>query len=774
MKKLKILIAHNLLFTILILMILNCSSCHNQAENLYLPPGALSFSSALNSKIKEKYLNFKNSQSNYTPRTKHISRTGQAKFTNRLFLETSPYLLQHAHNPVNWHPWGKEAFAQAKKLNRPIFLSIGYSTCHWCHVMEEESFEDVEIAKYLNENYIAIKVDREERPDVDAIYMAAVQAITGGGGWPMSVWLSTARQPFYGATYIPARDGDRGTKTGFLSMLKRLKSFYHNEPEKIKNSTKQLSEIIINNLENSKSRASTVPTKRSLKLALEYYIKNYDPIEGGINRRPKFPSSLPIAFLLRQISKTESKSEKNKILNMVTFSLKKMANGGMYDHIAGGFHRYSTDKKWLIPHFEKMLYDNALLAVAYIETYQVTKNPFFSRVAKEILDYVTRDMTNNDGAFYSATDADSIGPSGHQEEGYFFTWNLDELKECLSVKEIKFVMTHYGVNKQGNFENNRTILNVGHKRKLSVAEVKIRETIKHKLYQERKRRPSPLRDEKILTSWNGLMISAFSKVGFILNNENYIAKAEKAAKFVWEKLQRNNRLFRTYKGSKENGQAKFNGYLDDYAFIIASYLDLYQATSNKVWLQRAIKLDNTLEVFFEDKKLGGYYMTSHDHEKLLAREKPAYDGAEPSGNSIQALNLLRLNKFTTKDHYRKRATELFKFVANILNTSPMALSELLLALDYYLTSAKEILVLLPANIKFEDTDLAPIIRSSFIPHKIISIVNQGSDQKELEKIIPLFKEKIIFDKKATAYICQDGICKLPTTKANILKVQLAL
>lgn len=730
------------------------SSTKNNSGSL---PGIGKFDESLLKKFKDVK---KKKESDYKPRTKHLDKKGWAKYTNRLFLETSPYLLQHAHNPVNWHPWGDEAFKKAKELNRPVLLSIGYSTCHWCHVMEEESFEDVEVAKVMNENYIAIKVDREERPDVDAIYMAAVQAINGSGGWPMTVWLTPDRKPIYGATYIPARDGDRGTRTGFLTMLKQFKKIYDEQPDKVAESAKKISNLIKERLESSDTGG--FPDKSSLHTAINYYKRVYDPEYGGVNRAPKFPSSMPNRLLLRYYRRTGDK----KVLEIAKNTLKKMASGGMYDHVGGGFHRYSTDARWLVPHFEKMLYDNALLAIAYTEAYQVTKDDEYKRVAKEILDYVLRDMRAPEGAFYSATDADSIGPKGHREEGYFFTWTPNEIDQTLSKNEAKLVKDYYQVTNGGNFEGGRTILNtpkplstVAIKHELS--EAKAREIInqaRKKLYQERKRRPAPIRDEKILTAWNGLMISAFAQASFIFDDEKYKKAAIEASKFVRKNLIKKDRLYRCYK----DGQAKFNAYLDDYAFFIAGLIDLYEATNDIDWLQKAISLDKTLEKYYEDKKNGGGFMTSSDHEKLLAREKPSYDGAEPAGNSIQLMNLLRLQEFTTNDDYRKRAEKAFKAFSKTLRQNPIALSEMLLALDFYLDKPFEIIIVKASG----DTEKAflPIMRKTFLPNKIVAIVEKGNELKRQSKVIPLMDGKVIFDNKTTAYVCRAGVCKFPTTE----------
>ena len=591
----------------------------------------------------------------YQPRTKHLFTNGSAKYTNRLFLESSPYLLQHAHNPVNWYPWSDEAFAAAKRLDRPILLSIGYSTCHWCHVMEEESFEDLEIAKYLNENYVAIKVDREERPDIDSIYMVAVQAITGRGGWPMTAWLTAERTPFYGGTYFPARDGDRGIAIGFLTMLKKLKEFYDVQPDQIAQQSQQLANIISTSLSPPTSDKK-LPSSSILDDTYTYYKSKFDSLNGGLVQAPKFPSDLSIRFLLRYHMRTKN----IEALEMASLTLKKMAAGGIYDHVGGGFHRYSTDKKWLTPHFEKMLYDNALLSITYLEAYQLTGEEYFRRVTEEILRYIQRDMTSTAGAFYTATDADSLTNNGHREEGYFFTWTAKELDQIFDKEKSEIVKKYFAVTETGNFEG-RNILNtpkveseVANDLNITLEKLqKIISDAKDVLYKVRSSRSHPIRDEKILTAWNGLMISAFAQAGLILGEQKYIDHAVTAAEFIKKHLFLERRLYRSYK----DGTYKYSAYLDDYAFFIAAILDLYEATHEIKWLSYAIELDSILAKFYEDPLAGGFFMTSNDHEKLLVREKPYFDGDKPSGNSIATLNLLRLFEFTSNDLYRKRANK---------------------------------------------------------------------------------------------------------------------
>ncbi len=725
----------------------------------------------LDEKLQNKFKEMRKKRgANYKPRTKHLDKKGWAEFTNRLFLETSPYLLQHAHNPVNWYSWGEEAFKNAKELNRPILLSIGYSTCHWCHVMEEESFEDKEIAKFINQNYIAIKVDREERPDIDAIYMAAVQAITGHGGWPMTVWLTPDKEPIYGATYIPARDGDRGIRIGFLTMLKNFKQMYDNDPEKVAISAKDVSKFVSERLEIS--NVGDLPDEFSLHNAISFYKENFDETYGGMSGQPKFPSSFPNHLFLRYYRRTKDK----KYLEMAEKTLTKMANGGMYDHVGGGFHRYSTDNRWLVPHFEKMLYDNALLATVYTEAYQATGNKEYKKVTKEILDYILRDMTSPDGGFYSATDADSIGPKGHREEGYYFTWTPHEIDQTLSKKEASLIKSYYGITSKGNFEEGRTILNISKPLKTvaklnELAEKEAQNIIdqaREKLYQEREKRPPVIRDEKILTAWNGLAISAFANASFVYNEPKYKKVAQKAATFILNNLMKEKRLYRSFK----DGQAKLRAYLDDYAFLIAGLMDLYEATNEIKWLKEAISLDQTLEKYYEDKKNGGFFMTSSDHEKLLAREKPAYDGAEPSGNSVQIMNLLRLHKFTSSDSYRKRSVSGFKAFSNILKQNPIALSEMLLALDFYLDRSKEIIIVFPEESEISNSSLLEVLRETFLPNRIMSFISEGKMQEEHLKVIPLVYKKYARKKKPTAYVCDQGRCKFPTTDPDTFKSQI--
>lgn len=736
-------------------------------QNYGTPPGIERFNTDLLNKF-EKMRELRGKD--YQPRTSHKRSDGWAKYTNRLFLESSPYLIQHAHNPVNWYPWGDEAFETAKKMNRPVLLSIGYSTCHWCHVMEEESYEDEEIAQYLNENYIVIKVDREERPDIDSIYMSAVQATTGRGGWPLNVWLTPDKNPFYGGTYFPARDGDRGARVGFLTLVMKLKEVYDTQYDQVEKSSQQLTQIIQKML--GPKTGDRLPGDGLIQQVMAHYKNSFDADYGGISGAPKFPSSLPVRLLFRYYRRTGDE----KILRMAKITLEKMAAGGIYDHVGGGFHRYSTDRQWLVPHFEKMLYDNALLIMAYLEGYQVTGDEAFKRIAKEILRYVKRDMTSLQGAFYSATDADSPTPEGHREEGYFFTWTPEELDNVLGKDRSEVVQAYYAVRPAGNFEGRnilhtpKTAAKVAKSLKISATQLRtVIEESKELLYQQRHHRKSPLRDEKVLTAWNGLMISAHARAGLILGESIYTNRAVKAANFILENLYTQSRLYRSYKDNR----AKQMAFLSDYAFFIAALIDLYEATYDIIWLKKAIELDGILEKYYEDRQNGGFFMTSSDHEALIVRQKPGYDGAEPSGNSVAVLNLLRLGEFTFKDDYRKRAQKALTSFLGSSTTNPLALSEMLMAVDFFLDSPKEIIIVTPKGKPTELEAFLQAFRKQFVPNRILIVVTEGKDLKSHAKVIPLIQEKYALNGKTTAYVCEKAYCKLPAQDPALFSQQIS-
>jgi len=685
--------------------------------------------------------------SRYVPRTHHLDAAGRPTYTNRLALETSPYLLQHAHNPVNWYPWGDEAFADARRLKRPVFLSVGYSTCHWCHVMEGESFEDEEIAAFLNQNYVCIKVDREERPDVDAIYMAAVQNLTGSGGWPMSVFLTPDREPFFGGTYFPPRDGARGARMGFLSILRELRKTYDTDPGKVRGAAEAIAGAIKKDMEGAVATSRGVPSAQAIAATIDFFKRSFDPVWGGLRRAPKFPSNIPVRLLLRYHRRTGDA----EALHMATLTLEKMAAGGMYDQVGGGFHRYSVDGQWLVPHFEKMLYDNALLAVSYAEAFQVTGREVFARVTREVLDYVLREMTSPEGAFYSATDADSEG-----EEGLFFVWSKKEIEALLGADAARFIR-HYGVTEEGNFEDHNILFVVQPDEAEHAALAAARRT----LYDIRAKRVHPLRDEKILAAWNGLMISALAVGGRVLGEQRYVDAAGRAADFLLRNL-------RGGDGRMRRSRAQGQGFIEDQAFMAAGLIDLFEATFEPRFLDQATALSDGLEQHFADRTAGGWFMTADDAEKLLALEKPQYDGAEPSGTSVAILNALRLHTFTSDDRWRQIAEKAFSSIHELLTERPLGMTEALLALDFFTDVPREIALVWPAGRGVDAAGpLMDVLRGTFVPNRALAGAAEGSS------VVPFLEGKIAQSGKATGYVCERGRCDLPATDPEAFRAQLA-
>ncbi|MBJ6727247.1 thioredoxin domain-containing protein [Geomesophilobacter sediminis] len=700
----------------------------------------------------------------YRPRTRHLLPDGSARYTNRLFLESSPYLLQHAHNPVNWFPWGKEALDLAKELNRPLLVSIGYATCHWCHVMEEESFEDEEIAEYLNANFIPVKIDREERPDLDAVYMSALQAMTGQGGWPLNMWLTPEGKPFYGGTYFPPKGGGHGT--GFLEVLRILRSAYDRDPERVAQSSEQLTQAVRRML--APAEAGEVPQREAMERAIHIYRERMDTVNGGVTGAPKFPSSLPVRLLFREYRRTEDPD----LLRACYLTLRNMARGGIYDQVAGGFHRYATDSHWRIPHFEKMLYDNALLAVTYLEGFQLTGDREFARVAREVLSYLRRDMAAPGGAFYSATDADSLNPEGEREEGYFFTWTPQELTEVLGKTRGDLVAAVFGVTEGGNFEG-RTILHRSRDLPAVAAELRrteeeasrILDESRELLYQARARRPQPITDRKIIASWNGLAISAFAKGGFILDDGAAVEQAAKTASFILEEMLRDGRLAHSY----QEGSPKGEGFLDDYAFFIAGLIDLFEATGEPAWLERVQELTAVVAGDFEDDELGGFFSTGPRHEELIAREKPSYDGAIPSGNSVMAMNLLRLHLLTELPEYGDRAQRVFSAFSSTLAANPTALSEMLLALDFHLDLPRQILIVAPEGDRKSAGWLLGRLRGEFLPNRVLAVVTEGEQLNRAAELVPALQGKTAQGDQAMAYLCENRTCLLPTSDPELFE-----
>ncbi|MBN8439506.1 MAG: thioredoxin domain-containing protein [Candidatus Accumulibacter sp.] len=699
----------------------------------------------------------------YVPRTHHLDGDGRPLFTNRLALETSPYLLQHAHNPVNWFPWGDEAFAEARRLGRPVFLSIGYSTCHWCHVMEAESFEDAAIARFLNRHYVAIKVDREERPDIDAVYMSAVQQLTGAGGWPMSVWLTAAREPFFGGTYFPPRDGGRGGPRGFLPLLGALSDTFQRDPDRVRQACTALVEAIRHDMQGAygtggADAAIGLPASDVIDATVAHYRQSFDARYGGLSRAPKFPSHIPVRLLLRYHQRTGDADA----LRMATLTLEKMAAGGLYDQLGGGFHRYSTDVRWLVPHFEKMLYDNALLVVAYAEAFQVTGRTDFARVARETCDYILREMTDAGGGFYSATDADSEG-----EEGRFFVWREDEIRRELDAlgdgDTTERFLAHYDVHPGGNWEGH-TILNVPHP---DEAAWEALAAARARLYAVRARRTPPLRDEKILAAWNGLMISALAVAGRILDAPHYVAAAVRAADFVLTRLRgADGGLRRSFK----DGQARQAAFLDDHAFLAAGLIDLYEATFDVRHLRDALALAETTERLFAD-PAGAWFMSSEAHEGLIAREKPAYDGAEPSGTSVALLNALRLGVLTDDDRWRQIAERGLRANAAVLTERPIAMTEALLAVDFLATTPRQIAIVWPDGAATAGAPLLAVLRRHFLPARALAAAPESAIEA-LAQTIPFVGDKIAQGGRPTGYVCRHGRCELPVSDTAGLEAQL--
>ena len=686
------------------------------------------------------------------PRTRHLELDGHPRFTNRLILEQSPYLQQHAHNPVNWYSWGEEAFAAARALGRPVFLSVGYSTCHWCHVMEEESFEDLEVAEFLNLHFVAITVDREERPDIDSFYMAAVRTMTGRGGWPLTAFLTPEGRPFYGGTYFPPRDGMRGRRKGLMTVMRTIQTNYADDPTRTVAESRSLVESLARELD--PPPAVGAPSADELRRALATYRRRFDTKHGGVRSRTKFPSSLPIPLLLRAHRRTGQKQP----LEMARKTLDSMRKGGLYDHIGGGFHRYTVDSAWTVPHFEKMLYDNALLSLTYTSAYQVTGDPLYAEVVRDTLDYLSREMSSPEGMFYAATDADSEG-----EEGKFFVWTPGEVGAAVGDELAPLALAAYGVTNKGNFEGGRTVLRrdapeaqLAARFGLEPEEVrgKLRE-IRRLLRAARAKRIPPDTDRKQIVGWNGLAISAFARAGLVLREEDLIERGARAARSILSHALPEGRLARYVFDGRPYG----TGMLDDHAFLIAALLDLFEATAEALWLDRAVDLQKDLDRRFFDEMGGGYYRTPSDGEGLLIREKPADDGAVPSGNSVEAFNLLRLALFTTDESYRIHAEMTLRAFSELLEKSPTAFSRMLEAVDLFTDRPKEILVVTPHSRNEAEPFLAELVRV-YLPNHIL-VVAPETEIRGLVTRIPLLKQKRALGGKPTAYVCENEVCDLP-------------
>jgi uncharacterized protein YyaL (SSP411 family) len=674
---------------------------------------------------------------------------------NQLIHETSPYLKQHAHNPVDWFAWGQEALERARRLDRPIFLSIGYSACHWCHVMERESFENEDVARILNEHFVSIKVDREERPDLDQIYMTAVQLMTGQGGWPMSMFLTPDLEPFYGGTYFPPED--RYGRPGFKSLLLALVEAWRERRGEIARVAGQRTEQL---RVAGKVEPGTGELDAGLIRGAVVRLGNaFDPVHGGFGSAPKFPHPMDLRLLLRAWKRFGD----DGALEMVRATLDNMARGGIFDQLGGGFHRYSTDARWLAPHFEKMLYDNALLTVTYLEAYQATGDSSYRRVVAETLNYVLREMTSPEGAFYSTQDADSEG-----EEGKFFVWSVREVEEVLGKEDAETFNYVYDVTTDGNWEGK----NILHRQKtdgqdarlLHLEEGALRDLLaraKRKVFEAREKRVKPGRDEKVLTAWNGLMLDALAQAGAVLEEPKYLAAAARASEYLLGKMRGSDgRLLRT---AGAGGEAKLNGYLEDYSFVINALASLYEATFEVRWIIAALDLTRVMIDQFWDPEEGGFFYTGRDHERLIVRNKDPQDNAIPSGNSVAVTALLRLAELTGREDLRDQAVQSLQLFRGLMAEHPMAAGQMLMALDFHLGPAQEFVVVGdPA--KEETRRVLRAIRSGYRPNKVVALKTDN----EAEREVPLLRGKMAAG-GVTTYVCENLACQAPVVGAEAVE-----
>ncbi len=658
---------------------------------------------------------------------------------------------------MNWRAWGPEAFATARAENKLVFISVGYSTCHWCHVMEEESFEDEEIAAFINQNFIAIKVDREERPDVDAIYMTTVQMMSGHGGWPMTVFALADQKPVFAGTYYPARDGDRGARMGFLSILRQMAQRYRESPGDFETHAM----AVAKQLNTPRRPSNHIPAQAELDDFADDCLARFDSQWGGFAGGPKFPRPATLEALMRVWARTR----RSDVRHMVETTLDKMRFGGIHDQIGGGFHRYSVDAFWLVPHFEKMLYDNAQIAIAYTEAGWAFGREDLFGVVRTTLDYLMREMRDPAGGFYSATDADSAAPDGTMEEGRFFTWTGDELVSVLGDNDATFAAQYFGVTAEGHLDG-RSVLHMPRDKydweeeldiNFDVLERRIASLIE-RLYAARATRPAPLRDDTIIAAWNGLAISAFAKAGFGLSR-GYVQAARDAARFVLSSMMVDGRLQRTYRA----GKARHSAVLDDYAFMIQGLLDLFEVSGEREWLDAAVRLQTQLDSQFWDAEGGAYFLSAADGEKLIARDKPDYDGAEPSGNSVAALNLCRLAELTDGHDYRKRAEAVVSVFAYNIEHGRESVPKLLCALDWLWSRPLQIVI--TGDDSMERRGMTGVLVETYAPNTVRVLATPGLS-------IPLVEGRPLGG-PAAAYVCRGGACDLPVRTDEGLKAILA-
>jgi uncharacterized protein YyaL (SSP411 family) len=679
---------------------------------------------------------------------------------NHLINETSPYLLQHANNPVDWYPWGPEAFERAQRENKPIFLSIGYSTCHWCHVMAHESFEHPEVARLMNEAFVSIKVDREERPDIDSVYMSACQAMTGSGGWPLSLIITPDKKPFFAATYIP-REGRFGL-IGMTELIPHIRELWATRRGEALSLSNKIATVL---QQTSQDTPGEELDEATLELTYEQLAERFDGQHAGFSSAPKFPTPHNLLFLLRHWKRGGTQAA----LDMVEKTLQAMRHGGIYDHVGFGFHRYSTDSQWLVPHFEKMLYDQAMLAMAYTEAYQATGKEDYGKTAREIFTYILRDMTAPEGGFCSAEDADSEG-----KEGKFYLWTQEEVQQALGNKEADFVAKVFNIEKDGNFleqaTGRKSGVNILHLRKelgelsseLNMSQQDLQahlEVIQQKLFAYREKRVHPMKDDKILTDWNGLMIAALAKGAQAFDEPEYAEAARRAADFILGNMRKpDGRLWHRYRDS----QAGIEANLDDYAFLVWGLIELYEAIFDARHLEIALKLTSDMVRHFWDEDGGGLYLTPDDGESLLVRKKEIYDAAIPSGNSVAMLNLLRLGRMTANSGFEEKAARIGSAFSRSIKKSPSAHTQLMVALDFGIGPCYEVVI--AGKAQAEDTKaMVNALRTRFLPNKVVLFNPDGRESPEIAKLAEFTKNQSSIGGKATAYVCLNYNCKLPTT-----------
>ena len=686
---------------------------------------------------------------------------------NRLIREKSPYLLQHAHNPVDWYPWGEEAFARARERDVPVFLSVGYATCHWCHVMERESFEHPAVAALLNESFVCIKVDREERPDVDRVYMTALQAMGQNGGWPMSMFLTPGGKPFYGGTYFPPES--RQGRAGFPDVIRRIRRIWDTERSSVEESAGSVTTFLEDVA--AAGAPGLLPGGEAAEACYRQLASSYDPIHGGFGSGPKFPRPVVLDFLLRY----HVRSRLAAPLDMVRRTLRAMASGGMYDHLGGGFHRYSVDGGWRVPHFEKMLYDQAQLARAYLDAHCVTGEPSFALVARETLDYVLREMTHPDGGFFSAEDADSPRPShpGEQGEGAFYVWEKGEIERVLGA-DAALACEWFGVRGEGNvpfdpggeFTGQNILyrpLAEGSPRVSAPGEEERMREARRKLFEARALRPRPLRDDKVLTSWNGLMISAFAHGYRVLGDEHYLAAGSRAAEFILDRLYdgAHGRLLRRFR----DGESRIDAGLDDYAFLAAALIDLFESSGNGKWLASAVRLTEEQVRLFHDETRGGFFDTTGEEGILPARIREQYDGAEPSGNSVAAMNLCRLARLIDRPAWEELASETVSSFSSALTGQPGVLPLMTGVLDLLLSPPRQVVIAGPVGDPRTRSLKREVFRR-YLPS--LSIIPLDPGDEEVRRLNSFFERMGMVDGTPAAYVCRNFVCELPVTDPGAL------